>query len=287
MPYIWTAQERAIPDDLQPHAARVQAELAAIEALGDEAACRICGSPDVTEEHTPSKKAGNPLRIVRGSIDYDESVRRGALTWTMEKIQGGAKTTTLCGDCNNKTGSWFNPAYIRMVNHCEPLVTLANVGTVIDVQLEVHPQRVAKQALTTLLATSQSGVVARYPHVQKLLLDKEHRAPLAPLRLGMFVRANRGGRPSGITMEVRSDPPSARLLAEFSFRPLGWVLTFDDTPVEGTLDVSAWTEDDYHDKRDLRLRVPCQWAFWIYPGMFGAPPATITREYGELRGASR
>jgi hypothetical protein len=79
MPYLWATQEPEIPDEaMQAEATRVQAELAAIDAVGDEQACRICKSPDLTEEHTPSKKAGNPARIVRGSIDYDESVRRGA-----------------------------------------------------------------------------------------------------------------------------------------------------------------------------------------------------------------
>jgi len=33
-----------------------------------------------------------------------------------------------------------------------------------------------------------------------------------------------------------------RVLAEFSFWPLGWVLTFDDATVQGALDtIPAWT----------------------------------------------
>jgi hypothetical protein len=141
----------------------------------------------------------------------------------MELIQGGAKSRALCGDCNNRTGRWYNPAYIRLVKHSEPLATLANVGTVCDIQIAVHPQGVAKQALTTLLATSQPGVVARFPHIRRLLLDAEERGSLAPPRLGLFVRANRGGRPTGITMSLNLERRAARLVAEFSFWPLGWL----------------------------------------------------------------
>jgi len=284
MPYLWATQEPEIPDEaMQAEAARVQAELAAIEAVGDEKACRICGGPDLTEEHTPSRKAGNPSRIVQGSIDYDESVRRGALTWEMELIQGGAKSRALCETCNNRTGRWYNPAYIRLVKHCEPFATLANVGAVCDIQVAIHPQRVAKQALTTLLATSQPGVAARFPHIRRLLLDAEERGSLAPLRLGLFVRANGGGRPTAITLKLNLERRAARLIAEFSFWPLGWLLTFDDQPVEGTLDVSGWTEYGYHEKVDLQAQVPCQWAFWVYPAQFGPAPSILQEEYAAAR----
>ena len=58
MPYLAATQDpndpKILDEAVQAEAARVQAELAAIEALGDEGACRICKSPDVTDEHTPS-----------------------------------------------------------------------------------------------------------------------------------------------------------------------------------------------------------------------------------------
>src|SRR5687768_7475546 len=113
--------------------------------------------------------------------------------------QGGETTDTVCGVCNNSTGRWYNPAYIRLVNAALPLAVVANAGTTRDIAVDViHPQRVAKQALTHLVATSQSGITERYPHVRKLLADAEHREALRPLRLGMYVRVNRGGRRSRI-----------------------------------------------------------------------------------------
>src|SRR6266705_271068 len=117
MPNMWTTSgERKIPPEMEAVSQRLEAELAAIDAAGDEDACHVCGSREnLTEEHTPSKKAGNPPRIVRASIDYQRTVGRGALVWTTELIQGGATMKTLCATCNNSSGRWYNPAYVRLV----------------------------------------------------------------------------------------------------------------------------------------------------------------------------
>ena len=40
-----------------------------------------------------------------------------------------------------------------------------------------------------------------------------------------------------------------RVLAEFSFWPLGWVLTFDDATVQGALDVSDCFKIGYQEQR--------------------------------------
>lgn len=282
---MWVTGERRVPTQLEPEAIRLQAELDAVECLGHEQTCRICGAPELTEEHSPSKRAGNPQRIIGGSVDYDRTVASGEVQWSMELKQGGATTDTVCGACNNSTGRWYNPAYIRLVNAAIPLAVVANAGTQQEIALDViHPQRVAKQAVTHLLATSQSGVTDRYPHVRRLLADAEHCETLSPLRLGMYVRVNRGGRRSGITKYLSTESGKGRLLAEFSFWPLGWVLAFDDAPVEGTLDVSDWTMTyGYHEKSALRLAVPCQWARWAYPADFGPAAARVRQVYYDAR----
>jgi len=92
--------------------------------------------------------------------------------------------------CNNSSGRLYNPAYIRLVRRCQPLALPDNVGRALDVTVS-HPQRVAKQALTTLVATMQSGVTARFPNLRQLLVEAEARGAITPLLLGLFVRANR------------------------------------------------------------------------------------------------
>lgn len=272
MSRFWTTSgDREIPSELEAAMRSLQAEVDAIESAGDEEACHICGSREnLTEEHTPSKKAGNPSRIVSASVDEERSAEQQAVVWKTTLVQGGAKMRTLCEKCNNSTGRWYNPAYVRLVRRCSPLAVPANVGRVVDVTIS-RPQRVAKQALTTLLATMQSGVTVRFPHLRQLLAEADARGAISPLRLGLFLRANAGGRPTGIVGKMDRERRAGRLVAEFSFWPLGWTLTFDDKPVEGTADVSEWTTHGYHDQADLTVGVPCQWAMYANPGDFRAP----------------
>jgi hypothetical protein len=276
---MWVArpgERERLAELLRPEAERVQAELKAMEQNADEASCRICGSrEELTEEHTPSKKAGNLQRLLRGMIDYEKSVTGDEVAWTVQLIQGGASATTLCASCNNDTGRRYNPAYIRLVDGCRPLALPANAGKSCQINVELHPQRAAKQALTTLLATSQPGVTTRYPHLREMLMRGDTVRPLAPLRLWLYLRANEGARISGIVTLVREKDCKGYLLAEFSFRPLGWVLTFDDLEVDGAVNVSSWFEYGYHDKVQMALVVPCQWAVMAYPLDFRAPERII------------
>jgi hypothetical protein len=136
---------------------------------------------------------------------------------------------------------------------------------------------VAKQALTSILATSQAGVTARYPHLREMILDAELVRPLAPLRLWFYLRANDGGRSSGVASSIKIEAGRGCVLAEFSFWPLGWVLTFDDVPVDGAVDLSPWFQVGYHEKREVTLTAPCQWALTPYPCDFRSPE-TIAAE---------
>jgi hypothetical protein len=264
---------------LEAEGARVQAEVEAIGRAGDDSTCRICASRDeLTDEHAPSRRAGNVGRLIRGVIDYAASIAAGEVAWRAEELHGGAKANSLCRRCNNSTGRWYNPAYIRLVNASKAVAIPQNAGNAREVRVPVlHPQRVAKQALTSILATAQAGVTARYPHLREMIVNAEAARRVEPLRLWLYLRANPGGRSSGVASSVNIETGLGRVLAEFSFWPLGWVLTFDDVPVDGAIDVSSWFEVGYHEKREVTVTAPCQWALTAYPCDFRSPE-TIAAE---------
>lgn len=265
-------EQHRLPE-VAEEAKRLQAEVFTIEALGDESKCRVCASqPATTREHAPSKKAGNKGRMLHGRVNYEQSVVSGRMAWEVRPTQGNV-FESLCDSCNNNTGSWYNPAYVKFSGHCEQFGKSEHTGRPCKVQVEVHPQRVLKQGLTSLLAVSQPGLTTKFPHLRDLVVGKEVKAALAPMRLWLYLRANRGGRSSGFGFWMSYDRKKGQLIAEFSFWPLGWLLTFDDLPVDGAVDVSAWSETDYHDKTVVDLTVPCQWAVGPYPADFRPPSA--------------
>jgi hypothetical protein len=164
------------------------------------------------------------------------------------------------------------------VNAAKAVAVPENAGTTCEIRVPVlHLQRVAKQALTSILATSQAGVTARHPHLREMILNAEVARPLAPLRLWFYLRSNPGGRTTGVASSINIEASRGRVLAEFSFWPLGWVLTFEDVPVDGAIDLSSWCEVGYHEKREVTVTAPCQWALTAYPCDFRSPE-TIAAE---------
>ncbi len=215
------------------------------------------------------EEAGNPLRAISLNIDEVTTVATGQLSWTTQVVQG-VTFKTLCKGCNTTTGGWYNRAYIRFARHCGKLAREESAGTLCDVDVEVHPQRVLKQALTSIVATSQPGLTARYPRLREFLIVAE---ALGPIRVWLYLLANRVTRHTGLTVLVVPDRGVGQIRAEFSSWPLGWIAALGDLPIEGAVDVSAWSEVGYHEKQRVKLQVPCQWAISPYAADFRPPDA--------------
>lgn len=208
MPWMWITKpeemERVKP--LEAEGARVRAEIAEIVSLSSDTACHLCGAATaLTEEHAPSRKAGNTGRMIRGMIDHAATAAGGSVVWRGQVVQGGAKYDSLCAACNNTTGSWYNGAYVGLVRAAGKLANPQTAGTSCDVAV-LNPQRVAKQALVSIVATSQPGLTTRYPHIRTLLCEKEARRAIAPLRLWLYLRANQGGVATGLATGLDSSP---------------------------------------------------------------------------------
>ena len=105
-------------------------------------------------------------------------------------------------------------------------------GTAPAVVLDLHPQRAAKQAFA-VLATSKAGVTARHPRLRALIVAKEARG-------------------TGVAASMELERGIGRVLAEFSFWPLGSVLTFLDAPVR------TWFKIGCREQRKFTCVVPCQ-----------------------------
>lgn len=207
--------------------------------------------------------------MVRGMIDHAASAAGGSLVLKGSIIQG-AKYDSLCAKCNNNTGSWYNRAYIGLVRVTSKVATPKAAGTSCDVDV-LNPQRVAKQALVSIVATSQPGLTARHPQLRTLLCEREARGWIDPIRLWLYLKADHSATTAGLAAALDIERGRGHMVAGFSFWPLGWMMTIGDAAVKGTLDVSAWTELGYTERGPIGTRIPCQWAISPYPGDFRGP----------------
>jgi hypothetical protein len=207
--------------------------------------------------------------MIRSVIDDAATRTSRKVVWKGKPIQG-AKYDSLCARCNNTTGSWYNLAYVKLVQAGRKVATPENAGKVCEVQI-VHPQRVAKQALTSIVATSQPGLTAQYPDLRALLLDRKDRRCSTPLQLWLYLKVNPGGVATGLSIWIDLDQRQGHLAAGFSFSPLGWIITIGNVEVRGALDVSAWTELSDMKRGPITANIPCQWAISPYLADFRGP----------------
>jgi hypothetical protein len=219
--------------------------------------------------------------MTRGMIDDTTSLTGGNVVWKWKPIQG-AKYDSLCGPCNNNTGSWYNSAYVQFVRAAQKVATPQNAGKVCEAQI-VHPQRVAKQALTSIVATSQPGLTARYPDLRALLLNREDRRRITPIQLWLYLKVNPGGVATGLSIWFDYEHRHADLLAGFSFWPLGWIMTIGEVEVRGALDVSAWTGFGYMERGPVTANIPCQWTVSPYPADFRGPDESPNEAWSTQR----
>lgn len=102
--------------------------------------------------------------------------------------------------------------------------------------------------------------------MRKMIGDKEHKQRPGNLRIWLYLRAQLGGRSSGVAGILRADTKDSKVVSEFSWWPVGWVLSFDDKRIEGLLEVTEWCYHyNYNEQRTLRVTIPCKWTETNYP----------------------
>lgn len=265
------AQAIAADANLQALADQLLAERAAITTLSDEAACRLCGADvPLTPEHAPSHASGNQGYTVGGRVDLLASQEAGQLMWTHDEDHAdGATWQTLCLACNRRTGKTFNPSFVAFSKACEPQARPATARTVCCIQV-ANRSLVAKQALVSLIATTQPGLTTRHLHLRTLLGSTKATGPLAPLRLWVHLMANNDVRwYTGLGFHIDRIRRTGYLFTSYAAWPLGWLLTIGDVTVEGAADVSAWLAVGKH--KPVPVELPCQWRLLEYPTDFATP----------------
>lgn len=248
----------------------IESKITEIERQSFSSKCHLCGTlGELSKEHTPSSKAFNSsdgiLYQIAQSVKHMDFIK-----WEGKKFQGGLSYEVLCQKCNNETGAWYNSEYLKFVRAIQSHSKNDESGSKVDVSLNFRPLRVAKQALVTLVASCQSGLLDVYPKLRHFLINKEANEEIEEnIKLGLYLRANRNLiRTTGVSVVLDLDKKVARMLAEFSAWPAGWILTFEDVEIPGVLDVTSWLKYSYTEKVKLNISIPCQWVASSYPADF-------------------
>jgi hypothetical protein len=224
--------------------------------------CKLCGRYGaLTDEHVPPRAAFNDATVL---FHYLEQVE-GALRQAVREAKGGLSHPVLCGPCNShRTGSRYGTEYAAFIKAVAAAADQATEGDIISISLRTFPLRVVKQALTGIVSTSQESVVEDTPALRYFILTRDRQGMPEGLRLYGFVPATRGiGRSTGRAVLIDRARPTGLRLAESTWWPIGWILTFDGGTLSAreAFDFTSWGNVPFDRRQNVQLSLPVHWIF--------------------------
>ena len=184
----------------------------------------------MTFEHLPPKSAFNKSKVL--VVSFEQAMALGPEQPTRQDgrwQQKGAGMYSLCDDCNNNTGAWYVPAYAEFARQAVQYLPREGELTQDPVScaftnLDLH--RVIKQVLTIFVSVAGPGFAITQRLASYLLNEQSVDWP-TNMRVFAYLSKGPKCRVAGLSAAMNFLTGHRVLLSEFSFPPLGFVLTVD------------------------------------------------------------
>ena len=213
--------------------------------------CRLCGEVrPLTREHIPPEGVykGRPYAV---EVLSGDAVLEGGHG---KPFQRGFHARVFCATCNSLTGSWYGGEFTKWSQWGFLLLeaSQARSSKPIDAY-EGYPLRIAKQVISTMIASSQEGFTDRHPEFRNFVLTRELTAGPAAFRLSTYLCPTRTGRSTGVAVAMKVGAVD-HVLVEFALPPFGYVLTLEGEPFDTRpTDISWFTTCGYNDLQKILL----------------------------------
>lgn len=205
----------------------------------------------LSKEHIPAKGAfkGRPYRV-RVLTGEKALEREGGKIY-----QRGFHANVLCEDCNNKTGAWYGEEFAAWSRWGLQVLDAMRQRPIPNVPMHTgYPLRIAKQVVSTMIASSSTDLTANRPDLQPFVLDKDATAPAGSIQLSTYLCPTSTGRSTGLAFAMMLGDGEPHWLVEFALPPFGYVLTVSGKPLDSRpIDISWFTACKYDEKRPIDL----------------------------------
>jgi hypothetical protein len=226
--------------------------------------CRICGERrPLTKEHIP------PRGVFKG-LPYNVEVLSGDAVITGGKgrtFQSGFHARVLCERCNNLTGGLYGIEFARWSKWGISILreTAEGLGNV--EQYEGFPLRIAKQVVSTMLASSTEDFGNARPDLREFVLIRDLSLPPNAIQLGLYLCPTRTGRSTGVATAAKVGHPP-HVLIEFALPPFGYVMTLAGEPLDDRpIDISWFASRGYNDREVFPIQsIPVLPTHEAFPG---------------------
>jgi hypothetical protein len=218
--------------------------------------CWLCGHiKELTEEHIPPEAAYNDAPVL-----LQEVSRRTALVGRLEwegHVDTGLKIVSLCGECNSKCGSKYGGDFVRFIRKVAAQVEAVPNGHQMLVSGIERPLSIVKAVTQSFVSANGPAFVDKNEWVRKFLRNSRNVDWPRDVFLYLFATNSGGGRKSGVAAFYRTTTRTTSVVAEFTFWPLGSVLSFSELRDSVLSPIHHWAkfEYKYDGKIDLALTV--------------------------------
>jgi hypothetical protein len=215
-----------------------------------EGRCYLCGAQAVlTKEHIPPRsalgKGTGGVRVQSGEQMFGAGGVR--------VYQSGFHSSVLCETCNRLTGSRYGTEFAKWSAWGREILRGVHNGVMVSPPYLGYPARIAKQIVSTMIASAGSSFADRQPRLRQFVLEPEFVLGEDELNLSVYLCTTLTGRSTGVA-SMWTPGGGMHVVAEVALPPFGYLLTLTDTVVDARpLRISWFATVGYDEQREIRL----------------------------------
>jgi hypothetical protein len=211
----------------------------------------------MTKEHIPPEKAFNNFPLLYQKI-AERSTQEGVVHWKGEKTQRGLYFRSLCEACNNKHGSAYGGAYVDLVRQVAERVGNVREFHKMSLLGVKRPLAILKQVMLQFVTANGAHFVTANPWVAPFIRSRTQMQFPRDVYVYIFASNACLSRKSGVSAHVDLLTGRTTVVAEFTFWPLGTVMSFGEEESSKVLTpIHHWSQYpfNYSGSVDLELSV--------------------------------
>ncbi len=219
----------------------------------------------MTKEHIPPESAFNNHPLLLMKVDQ-RSIEAGALGWTQDQQFGrGMFVRSVCKRCNNRCGRKYGGAYVDLVRQIAERigdVREFHTASILDVK---RPLAILKQVLFQFVSVNGRGFVQANQWVAPFIKETNNQS--IPPDIGIYLYASNtgGAKRTGISSHFDLILNKRNILSEFSFWPLGTIISFGHLSHPRLAPIHQWVQYRFDYKGTVDLHLPVNPACSAYP----------------------
>lgn len=224
--------------------------------------CCICGRcGPLSYEHVPPEQAFNDHGVLEA--DIERLIGSDFLEYldapTGRKNQRGSGRHTLCGRCNNNTGSWYGPAYVEFAKQAMFLSSSLPSGGRTNFAFHIQPLNFIKQVVACFCSACGPDFATLNPDLVRFVLNRTERQlpPEFRFYLSLWDRQeSHSSRQSGISSRANTQTGEIDVLAEICFPPFNLIMSLSEkSPDKRLAEITFFKQFDYNSMNTIFLNL--------------------------------